>query len=185
METDEEDKAGNEQQVGNSALINEVEPIINGAGDGKEEAEEPEVNDIEIENGIEDVLPEATQPAATQTKPLSNGISDDHTHNDINNYDGNVAMVNDESDVAIVNGDSDVAMVNGDSDVAMVNGNTQEKNRWSFPPKLEDFDLMKTNIDPSELEMIFLDERYGYHGNVNAVSSQCYLNHTHTHTQTS
>ena len=43
-------------------------------------------------------------------------------------------------------------------EVAMVNG-THEKARWSFPPVLEDFDLMETEADPAELEQIFADER--------------------------
>ena len=43
-------------------------------------------------------------------------------------------------------------------EVAMVNG-THEKARWSFPPVLEDFDLMETEADPADLEQIFADER--------------------------
>lgn len=31
---------------------------------------------------------------------------------------------------------------------------------WKFPPVLEDFDLMESDVDPSELEEIFADERY-------------------------
>ena len=34
-----------------------------------------------------------------------------------------------------------------------------EKKRWSFPPLLEEFDLMTTDKDPVELEDIFSDER--------------------------
>ncbi len=33
--------------------------------------------------------------------------------------------------------------------------------RWSFPPVLDQFDLMDTETDPTELEAIFTDERYG------------------------
>lgn len=62
---------------------------------------------------------------------LPNGVSEDHTH-------------------------QEVIAVNGD--VAMVNG-THKKARWSFPPQLEDFDLMETDADPAELEQIFADER--------------------------
>ena len=43
-------------------------------------------------------------------------------------------------------------------EVVMVNG-THEKARWSFPPVLEDFDLMETEADPADLEQIFADER--------------------------
>ena len=32
--------------------------------------------------------------------------------------------------------------------------------RWSFPPVLDQFDLMDTETDPTELEAIFTDERY-------------------------
>lgn len=32
--------------------------------------------------------------------------------------------------------------------------------RWSFPPVLEDFDLMSTDVDPSQLEDIFADSRW-------------------------
>ena len=34
-----------------------------------------------------------------------------------------------------------------------------ECRRWSFPPVLDQFDLMETDTDPSELEDIFNDER--------------------------
>jgi hypothetical protein len=43
-------------------------------------------------------------------------------------------------------------------EVAMVNG-AHETGRWSFPPVLEDFDLMETEADPADLEQIFADER--------------------------
>lgn len=31
--------------------------------------------------------------------------------------------------------------------------------RWNFPPVLEDFDLMSSDVDPSQLEEIFEDKR--------------------------
>ncbi len=31
---------------------------------------------------------------------------------------------------------------------------------WNFPPTLEDFDLMESDIDPSQLEDMFADDRY-------------------------
>ena len=34
-----------------------------------------------------------------------------------------------------------------------------EVQQWSFPPKLEEFNLMDSDADPSELEAIFSDER--------------------------
>ncbi len=41
----------------------------------------------------------------------------------------------------------------------MVN-NEGGRKRWSFPPVLDQFDLMETDTDPAELENIFTDERY-------------------------
>lgn len=35
-----------------------------------------------------------------------------------------------------------------------------ETKRWSFPPVLDDFNLMESDVDPTELERIFADERY-------------------------
>ena len=35
----------------------------------------------------------------------------------------------------------------------------ESSHRWSFPPVLEDFDLMESDVDPSLLEEIFADER--------------------------
>ena len=35
----------------------------------------------------------------------------------------------------------------------------EEYHRWSFPPQLDEFDLMETDVDPGELELIFEDER--------------------------
>ena len=61
----------------------------------------------------------------------------------------------------MVNGGEEVAMVNGEVDggeVAMVNGDA--KKRWSFPPELEDFDLMSSDVDPAELEQMFADDRW-------------------------
>ena len=40
----------------------------------------------------------------------------------------------------------------------MVNGVAKD-GKWNFPPKLEDFDLMEIDIDPTELELLFADER--------------------------
>ncbi|CAI8006001.1 Multiple PDZ domain protein [Geodia barretti] len=64
-------------------------------------------------------------------------------------------------EVATVNGGEAVAMVNGEVDgcevVAMVNGDAGK--RWSFPPLLEDFDLMNSDMDPAELEQLFADDR--------------------------
>ncbi len=34
-----------------------------------------------------------------------------------------------------------------------------KRKRWSFPPILDDFDLMTTEKDPAELEDIFADQR--------------------------
>ena len=65
-------------------------------------------------------------------------------------------------EVATVNGGEAVAMVNGEVDgcevVAMVNGDAGK--RWSFPPLLEDFDLMNSDMDPAELEQLFADDRW-------------------------
>lgn len=36
---------------------------------------------------------------------------------------------------------------------------TESMPAWSFPPVLEDFDLIESDIDPSELEAIFADKR--------------------------
>ena len=66
-----------------------------------------------------------------------------------------VAMVSGE-----VDGVEDVVVVNGGEVVSMVNGDTHKKGRWSFPPQLEDFDLMSTDIDPAELELMFSDDRW-------------------------
>ena len=44
--------------------------------------------------------------------------------------------------------------------IAMVNGRL-EKSRWSFPPELDDFDLMESDADPTELEQMFADDRSG------------------------
>ena len=37
-----------------------------------------------------------------------------------------------------------------------------ERGRWRFPPVLEDFDLMETEADPDELEIMFHDDRLVY-----------------------
>ena len=47
-------------------------------------------------------------------------------------------------------------MVNGGEEVAMVNG----RKRWNFPPQLEDFDLMNSDMDPVDLEQTFEDNRW-------------------------
>ena len=53
----------------------------------------------------------------------------------------------------------EVATVNGE---AVNEGETSgQRNRWSFPPMLEDFDLMESEVDPADLEQIFADNRYG------------------------
>ena len=88
-----------------------------------------------------------------------------HTHIQSNkDEDKVVAMVNGEVDgveeVAMVNGGKEVAVVNGGEEVAMVNGDAPNKSRWSFPPELEDFDLVSTDIDPAELELLFSDDRW-------------------------
>lgn len=31
--------------------------------------------------------------------------------------------------------------------------------RWSFPPVLDDFNLMESDVDPTDLEAIFADDR--------------------------
>lgn len=31
--------------------------------------------------------------------------------------------------------------------------------RWSFPPVLDDFNLMESDVDPTDLEAIFSDDR--------------------------
>ena len=33
------------------------------------------------------------------------------------------------------------------------------KKRWSFPPVLDDFNLMESDVDPADLEAIFTDDR--------------------------
>ena len=33
---------------------------------------------------------------------------------------------------------------------------------WKFPPALDDFDLMESDVDPSQLEDIFVDDRYTF-----------------------
>ena len=112
-----------------------------------------------------------SQETASEATPDGHpsGGSLDHTHEAslVNETEGGVeevAMVNGGDEVAMVNGGDEVAMVNGEVDggesVAMVNGGTHKKSRWSFPPELEDFDLMLTEIDPSELEHIFVDDRW-------------------------
>lgn len=37
--------------------------------------------------------------------------------------------------------------------------NGVETKRWSFPPVLDDFNLMESDVDPSDLEAIFADDR--------------------------
>ena len=39
----------------------------------------------------------------------------------------------------------------------------EDSRRWSFPPVLDEFDLMVTDKDPSELEDIFSDDRYVFY----------------------
>ena len=41
----------------------------------------------------------------------------------------------------------------------MAESRQEEGTEWNFPPQLEDFDLMDTDTDPTELEAIFADER--------------------------
>lgn len=48
------------------------------------------------------------------------------------------------------------AQVNGKGSRGQGRGN---RFRWSFPPELEEFDLMESETDPSELEQIFADDR--------------------------
>ena len=38
-------------------------------------------------------------------------------------------------------------------------GETDAEQRWNFPPVLEDFDLMSSDVDPTQLEEIFEDKR--------------------------
>ena len=56
--------------------------------------------------------------------------------------------------------DDDLVAENGVDHKALENG--EDKKRWSFPPVLDDFNLMESDIDPSELEAIFADERCAY-----------------------
>ena len=65
---------------------------------------------------------------------LTNGFPDSHAQQEVTAVDGDV--------------------------VAMVNGRL-EKSRWSFPPELEEFDLMESDADPTELEQMFADDRSG------------------------
>ena len=36
----------------------------------------------------------------------------------------------------------------------------EETHQWSFPPQLEEFNLMDLDIDPGMIEDIFTDKRY-------------------------
>ena len=36
----------------------------------------------------------------------------------------------------------------------------ESKRRWSFPPVLDDFNLMESEADPTDLEAVFADDRY-------------------------
>ena len=71
------------------------------------------------------------EPTHSAPQPLVNGISDVHTTR--------------QREAEVVGGE--------------MMSDALEEGRWNFPPKLEDFDLMKTDIDPSELELTFADER--------------------------
>lgn len=47
-------------------------------------------------------------------------------------------------------------------DIYVDSGAANRISRWSFPPVLEEFNLMETETGPSELEDIFSDNRYMY-----------------------
>lgn len=59
-----------------------------------------------------------------------------------------------QQDMDLLNTSS--AQVNGKGSRGQGRGN---RFRWSFPPELEEFDLMESETDPSELEQIFADDR--------------------------
>ena len=58
--------------------------------------------------------------------------------------------------------DDDPVVENGvDEDAVVENGEveSEDKRRWSFPPVLDDFNLMESDADPTDLEAIFADDR--------------------------
>ncbi len=60
--------------------------------------------------------------------------------------------------------------------------------RWSFPPVLDQFDLMDTETDPTELEAIFTDERYGQfwpplYRLISSLHTHTCITYTHTYIQ--
>ena len=83
----------------------------------------------------------------------------------------NLDVADAHSDTAIQNGmvehmDSpEEIMENGEIEVEMEEDDEEDveemkRKRWSFPPILDEFDLMATEKDPTELEEIFSDERW-------------------------
>ena len=46
-----------------------------------------------------------------------------------------------------------------ENEVEEAKGENKAEGRWSFPPVLEEFNLMDSETDPAELEVIFADER--------------------------
>lgn len=72
-----------------------------------------------------------TQPKESETIPLQNGTwTEPESHVDSEAPDGLVGLEEEEDHC-----------------------------RWSFPPVLDEFDLMETDKDPSELEDMFSDDR--------------------------
>ena len=47
------------------------------------------------------------------------------------------------------------------SEPAVIAANSQESQKWNFPPILDDFNLMELDIDPSVIEDMFVDNRCG------------------------
>ena len=74
----------------------------------------------------------------TDSSTLTNGALNGHTQQDM-------SLLNTKS-----------TLVNGQGSRGQGRGN---RFRWSFPPELEEFDLMESDADPSELEQMFTDER--------------------------
>ena len=54
--------------------------------------------------------------------------------------------------------DDEPVIENGIDHQVFENGEDGKK-RWSFPPVLDDFNLMESEVDPAELEAIFADDR--------------------------
>ncbi len=116
---------------------------------------------------MEEVGPlEKTEPKNNNDKEqqediaVTNGGTDLKSHDlEPESHDQNGTIVVEEDEVK-GGPQEDVEDKESQSDDLVPIEEVSSEGEWKFPPVLDQFDLMETETDPTELEAIFMDERF-------------------------